>query len=160
METPSRSPTACTVRPDSRNRNARTLRFLADSISLAIQAAPLGFFFMGGIVYLYFGRVKLGGLDKPFSLCFNGFVAPIPGVKLENDMATVNVIEASRLLFKISGKPCVAVLSVEDAAAKWDKYRLACGAAGLGCSDIGNGGVVYDGRKIVARISYNGQMWS
>ncbi len=64
------------------------------------------------------------------------------------------------LTFKIHRKPAVPVLSVADAAAKWDAYRMAeMENGGGGCSEIGNGGIVRAGKQIVARISYNGRIW-
>ena len=67
---------------------------------------------------------------------------------------------AQSLTFKIHGKPAVAVLSVMDAARKWESYRMAhMMNGGGGCSEIGNGGIVRDGKKIVAKISYNGRIW-
>lgn len=76
------------------------------------------------------------------------------------------VAKPDTLLFKIHGKPSVPVLSVADAAAKWEKYRMAeMETGGGGCSQIGNGGTVYGtkngrGCHVVARISYNGRIWS
>lgn len=71
--------------------------------------------------------------------------------------------QQAALTFKMHRKPAVAVLSVEDAAAKWNAYREAMADQGVGCSrngGIGNGGIVREGKKIVARISYNGRIWS
>lgn len=66
----------------------------------------------------------------------------------------------SSLTFKVRGKPTVPVLSVADAAHKWEQYRMAqIIAGGGGCSQIGNGGIVREGGKIIARISYNGRIW-
>lgn len=59
--------------------------------------------------------------------------------------------------FKVHGKPAVQVQSVEDAAAKWSQYRDRTEA---GCSEIGNGGIVREDGKIVARVSYNGRIWN
>lgn len=65
------------------------------------------------------------------------------------------------LTFKIHRKPAVPVASVADAAAKWCIYRETLAQSGeeYGCSQIGNGGIVRQGKKIVARISYNGRIW-
>ena len=60
------------------------------------------------------------------------------------------------LTFKIHRKPAVPVLSVADAAAKWAQYR---DESGEGCSTLGNGGVVRQGKKAIAWISYNGKIW-
>lgn len=49
------------------------------------------------------------------------------------------------------------VASVEEAVRIWNEYRESTGA---GASEIGNGGTVKDGRKLVAGISYNGRVWS
>ena len=68
----------------------------------------------------------------------------------------MNVIPTSGLTFKIDGKPAVTVLSVADAAAKWRQYR---DETGEGVSVLGNGGIVRDGKRIVARVSYNGRIW-
>ena len=68
----------------------------------------------------------------------------------------MNLIPTSNLTFKIDGKPTVAVLSVADAAAKWSKYR---DELTEGVSKIGNGGIVRDGKRIIARVSYNGRIW-
>ena len=65
------------------------------------------------------------------------------------------------LTFKMYRKPAVSVLSVADAAAKWNAYLMALMQAGeeAGCSKVGNGGVVRQGKRIVAKISYNGRIW-
>ena len=65
------------------------------------------------------------------------------------------------LTFKIHRKPAVPVASVADAAAKWNAYlhALAQNMEECGCSHVGNGGIVRDGKKIVAKISYNGRIW-
>ena len=70
----------------------------------------------------------------------------------------MNLVTVESLTFKIHGKQAVPVLSVEDAAEKWNKYRLTMGAQGFGCSDIGNGGIVRSGKTIIAKISYNGRV--
>ena len=67
----------------------------------------------------------------------------------------MNLQTTPSLTFKISGKPRVPVLSVADAAAKWGAYR---DQSGGGVSEIGNGGIVRDGEKIVAKVSYNGRI--
>ena len=72
----------------------------------------------------------------------------------------MSMLTIHSLQFKVHGKPAVPVESVEDAAEKWNRYRLAMGAQGLGCSDIGNGGVVRSGNDVVAKISYNGRIWA
>jgi hypothetical protein len=72
----------------------------------------------------------------------------------------MELANAQSLMFKIKGKPAVPVISVADAAKKWDDYRMASMMqGGGGCSQIGNGGIVRDGKKIVAKISYNGRIW-
>lgn len=72
----------------------------------------------------------------------------------------MNLQQVEVFTFKINRKPAVQVASVEDAAAKWDAYRMAeIYNGGGGCSEIGNGGIVRQGKKIVARISYNGRIW-
>ena len=68
----------------------------------------------------------------------------------------MDLIPTSGLTFKIDGKPAVTVLSVADAAAKWAEYR---NETMEGVSKIGNGGIVRDGKRIVARVSYNGRIW-
>lgn len=72
----------------------------------------------------------------------------------------MNLTKTESLTFKMSRKPAVAVASVADAAAKWAAYRMACIMnGGGGYSQIGNGGTVYEGKKAVAKISYNGRIW-
>ena len=68
----------------------------------------------------------------------------------------MNLIPTSGLTFKIHRKPAVPVASVADAAAKWSQYR---DETMKGVSQIGNGGIVRDGKRIVARVSYNGRIW-
>lgn len=60
---------------------------------------------------------------------------------------------APALTFKIHGKPAIPVLSFRDAADKWNRYVMECmKAGGGGCSQVGNGGVIRDGGKIVAKV--------
>ena len=76
-----------------------------------------------------------------------------------NEMNAIQQVEG--LTFKIHRKPAVPVASVADAAAKWNAYlsALAQNMEDYGCSKVGNGGIVRQGKKIVARISYNGRIW-
>jgi hypothetical protein len=67
---------------------------------------------------------------------------------------------APMLFVAQKNKRRAVVQSVEDAAAKWVAYRSAeLMNGGGGCSEIGNGGTVYAGAAVVARISYNGRIW-
>ena len=78
-----------------------------------------------------------------------------------NHEAIMNQAETlPSLTFKMRGKPAVQVLSVPEAVEKWNAYVMAqMVAGGGGCSQVGNGGIVRDGKKIVAKISYNGRVW-
>lgn len=72
----------------------------------------------------------------------------------------MTLTKTENLTFKMHRKPAVPVVSVADAAKKWEDYRMACIVAGEGgVSHIGNGGTVYEGKKAVAKISYNGRIW-
>ncbi len=62
--------------------------------------------------------------------------------------------------FKIAKHAPVAVESVADARRKWNEFvRRESEMGGGGCSEVGNGGIVRQGKKIVAKISYNGRVW-
>ena len=62
------------------------------------------------------------------------------------------------LMYICFGKKRYEVVSVEDAATKWNAFRDASYA---GVSDIGNGVIVRDSNgKHIARISYNGRIWA
>jgi hypothetical protein len=76
-------------------------------------------------------------------------------------MNEIEMKQTAPMLFVAQkNKRRAVVQSVEDAAAKWVAYRSAeLMNGGGGCSEIGNGGAVYVGSAIVARISYNGRIW-
>lgn len=66
----------------------------------------------------------------------------------------------SSLTVKYKGRT-YPVASLEDAAAKWEQFRLAeIYKGGGGCSQIGNGVTVRDSSgRIVGRVSYNSRIW-
>lgn len=65
--------------------------------------------------------------------------------------------EAARLVLKLaSGRKFGTAVSLEDARDQWISYRDRTGA---GVSRIGNGLVVLEEGREVARISYNGRCW-
>ena len=52
----------------------------------------------------------------------------------------------------------IVCASAQEASARWCEMR---DKSGLGVSDIGNGGnVLDDNGKRIARVSYNGRVWS
>ncbi len=59
------------------------------------------------------------------------------------------------MVFRYDGRTAT-VATVADAVRVWEAYRDSTGG---GCSDIGNGGSVRRGNKVVATISYNGRIW-
>ena len=63
------------------------------------------------------------------------------------------------LVFKVAGEKFTAVVSsVEDAVAKWNDYRDRCLQTGAGPDEFGHGGRVMHGRKVIAKIAYNGRV--
>jgi len=73
---------------------------------------------------------------------------------------TARIEKGEVLTFKIARHPAAIVESIADARAKWNEFvRRESEMGGGGCSEVGNGGIVRQGKRIVAKISYNGRVW-
>ncbi len=80
--------------------------------------------------------------------------------KMVEVIQTAQIDKGEVFTFKIAKHPAVIVASVKDARDKWDEFvRRESEMGGGGCSEVGNGGIVRKGKKIVAKISYNGRVW-
>ena len=66
------------------------------------------------------------------------------------------IFQPNKIAKRDYGLTDTPVDSCEHAAKLW---RIEVERNGAGVSEIGNGGNVIDGPKVVGRISYNGRIW-